>query len=65
MSHLVGVEGEGQSAQELFAGPITPTTEAAIAAEEHRPLRVAGSKVLFWPTESQILRRQREMKVAA
>lgn len=48
--------------QELFAGAVTPTTNPVVSTQERRPLRVG--KAVFWPTESQILRRQR-LKAAA
>lgn len=49
-------------ARELFQGAIAPTTDAAVAVREHRPLKAAGGT--FWPTESQVMRRQRLSKAA-
>jgi hypothetical protein len=50
-------------AKELFQGAgVTPTTDAVIAAKEHRPLRTGN--MLFFPTETQVIRRQR-LKAAA
>lgn len=50
-----------QIGKELIGGAAV-TNDAAIAIAEHRPLRVG--KGMFWPTESQVIRRQR-LKAAA
>lgn len=55
-------EAINRAVQELARGAITPTTDAAAAQEEHRPLRIG--KTLFWPTETQILRRERLKRAA-
>jgi hypothetical protein len=49
-------------ARELFQGAVQPTNDPIIAAKEHRPLKAANT--MFWPTETQVIRRQR-LKVAA
>jgi hypothetical protein len=49
-------------AKELFGGAVQTTTDPATAMKEHRPLRAANG--VFWPTDSQVIRRQR-MKAAA
>ncbi len=49
-------------AKELFQGAVQPTTDAATAVKEHRPLRVGNG--MFWPTDTQVLRRQRLKAVA-
>jgi hypothetical protein len=49
-------------ARELFQGAVQPTTDPKVAAAEHRPLRAANA--MFWPTETQVIRRAR-MKEAA
>lgn len=58
-------EAMNRLAQELFAGAVQATTDANVAAAEHRPLR--AGKHVFWPTESQVVRRHRmsKLKVAA
>lgn len=44
-------------AKALFDGAVQPTTDAQTAAREHRPLRAAN--VMFWPTETPVIRRSR------